>query len=90
MRTQDLGGCKFLDFVEMGQPVPVVLEDSPILYSYIMWIHNKINPHAGVESTIRDVSKKMRVPTSLRRLVKKITKIKKVSEVKISTQSEPS
>ena len=56
LRTQDLDGCKFLDFMEIGQPVPVVLEDSPILYSYIMWIHNKINPHAGVETTIREVS----------------------------------
>ena len=29
------------------------------------WIHNKINPHAGVETTIRDVYKKMRVPKGL-------------------------
>ena len=58
LRTQDLDGCKFLDFMEIGQLVPVVLEDSPVLYSYIMWIHNKINPHAGVKATIRDVYKK--------------------------------
>ena len=90
----DLEGCKFLDFIEIGQPVPVVLEDSLFLYSYIMWIQNKINPHAGVETTIRDVYKKMRVPKGLRKLVKKITqgcvkckiKIKKVSEVKMSSQ----
>ena len=65
LKTQDLHGCKFLDFIEIGQPVPVVQEDSPVLYSYIMWIHNKINPHAGVESTVMDVSKKMRVPKGL-------------------------
>ena len=96
MRTQDLDGCKFLDFMEIGQPVPVVLEDSPILYSYIMWIHNKINPHAGLETTIREVSKKMRVPNGLRKLVKRITldcmkcKImrKQESEVKMSTHSK--
>ena len=51
LKTRDLDGCKFLDLGEVGQPVPVVLEDSPILYSYIMWIHNKINPHAVVETT---------------------------------------
>ena len=73
LRTQDLDGCKFFDFNEIGQPVPTVLEDSPVLYSYIMWIHNKINPHAGVETTIREVSKKMRVPYGLRKLVKRIT-----------------
>ena len=58
---------QFLDFT-----VPVVLEDSPILYSYIMGINNKINPNAGVEATIRDVSRKMRVPKGLQRLVKNI------------------
>ena len=52
---ENLDGCKYFDFMEIGQPVPVVLEDSPILYYYIMWIHNKINPHAGVKVTVRDV-----------------------------------
>ena len=62
LKTQDLDVSKFLDFAEIGYPVPVVLEDSPVLYAYIMWIHNKVNPHAGVETTIRDISKKMKVP----------------------------
>ena len=73
LKTQDLDGCKFLDFMEISQPVPVVLEDSPILYSYIMWIHNKINPHAGAEATKRDVCKEMKVPKGLKKLVKRIT-----------------
>ena len=33
LKTQDLDGCKFLDFMEIGQPVPVFQEDSPILSS---------------------------------------------------------
>ena len=70
-RTQDLDGCKFLDFMEIGQPVPEVLEDSSVVYLYIMWIYNKINPHAGVESTNRDVCKKMSVPKGLRNLLQK-------------------
>ena len=61
-----------------------------------MWIHNKIKPHAGVETTIRDVCKKMKVPKGLRKLVKRITldcmkcksKRKQVSEVKMSTHNE--
>ena len=36
LKTQYLDGCKFLDFAEIGHPVPVVLEDSPVLYTYIM------------------------------------------------------
>ena len=61
-----------------------------------MWIHNKINPYAGVEATVRDVSKKVRVPKGLQRLAKKITqdcvkcklRMKKVREIKMSTHSE--
>ena len=61
-----------------------------------MWIHNKINPHAGIEATVREVCKKMRIPKGPRKLVKRITldcvkcriKTKKVSEVKMSTHSE--
>ena len=82
--------------MEIGQPVLLILEDSPVLYAYIMWIHNKINPHAGVESTIRDAFRKMRVPKGLRKLLKRITldcikcriKTKKVSEVRMSTHNE--
>ena len=82
--------------MEIVQPVPVVLEDSPVFYSNIMWVNNKINPHAGVEATIRDVCKKMRVPKRLRKLVKRITQecvkckiiMKKLSEEKMSTLNE--
>ena len=31
LKTQDLDRCNFYDFMEIGQPIPVVLEDSPIL-----------------------------------------------------------
>ena len=31
LKTQDLDRCKFYDFTEIGQPLPVILEDSPIL-----------------------------------------------------------
>ena len=90
-----MDGGKFFDFMEIVQPVPVVLEDAPVLY--IMWIHIKINLHAGVEATIKDICKKMRVPKGLWKLGKRITldgfkckiKTKKVSEVKINTHNEP-
>ena len=49
-----------------------------------MWIHNKLNPHAGVEATIRDVCKKMRVPKKkiTQDCVKCKIEMKKVKEVK--------
>ena len=35
LKTQDLDRCKFLDFMEIGQPVPVILEvpGSVLLYN---------------------------------------------------------
>ena len=88
MKTQDLDLSKFLDLAEIGYPVPVVLEDSPVLYAYIMWIHNKVNPHAGVETTIRDISRKVKVPKGLRKLVKQINTDCMKCKIKMSTHSE--
>ena len=31
LKTQDLDRCKFYDFTEIGQPLLVILENSPIL-----------------------------------------------------------
>ena len=36
-KTQDLDRCKFLDFMEIGQAIPVVLEDFPVLYSLLIY-----------------------------------------------------
>ena len=41
LKTQDLDECKFLDFMEIGQLVPEVLEYSPVLYSYVDTQQNK-------------------------------------------------
>ena len=53
---------------------PLVLIDSPVLYSYVMYVHTKRNPHAGVECTVKEVSAKMRVFSGLRNLIKKLNK----------------
>ena len=52
LKKQDLEGCTFLDFIEVCQLVPAVLEDSLILYYYFMWIHNKRNSRAQVQNSL--------------------------------------
>ena len=71
-KTQDLDQVGYLDKHEIIGQIPVVLPDSPVLYSFLMYLHTKVNIHASLETTVREVFKKMRVVRGLRRLVRKI------------------
>ena len=68
----DLDFIPFLDAHKIIGHLPVVLFDSPILYSYIMMRHLIRIQHAGVVITIKAVSKKMFVPEKLGAVVKKV------------------
>ena len=68
----DLDFVPFLDVHEITGHLPVVLSDSPILYSYIMMIHLTRIQHAGVDITVKTVSNKMFVPEKLGAVVKKL------------------
>ena len=72
LKAQDLDGVGYLDKHKIGGEVPVVLSDSPVLYAYLMYIHTKSLAHSGVESTVKEVHKKMRVVKGLRCLIRKI------------------
>ena len=71
-RMRDLDQVSFIDAPEIGNLVPVVSKDLPVLYAYLMYIHTKSNPYAGVETTVRDVSSKMKPVEGLRKLVKRV------------------
>ena len=94
-RMADLDQVSFIDAPEIGNPVPVVSKDSPVLYAYLMYVHTKSNPHAGVETTVRDISSKMKPVEGLRKLVKRVrsdcTKCKlmetKVGKIRMLTHS---
>ena len=70
--VKDMDNIPILDLYEFTGKVPVVLVDSPVLYSYVMYVHLKVLPHAGVEATVREVCKKMMVPEGLRKLIRRI------------------
>ena len=68
----DLDKVPFLDAHEITGDLPVVLCDSPILYSHIMMIHLTRIHHSGEDITIKAVSNKMFVPEKLGLVVKRI------------------
>ena len=71
-RFKDLDQIPFLDTHTFSGPIPVILIDSPIIYSLIMFIHCKKIPHAGVEMTVKEVFKEVMVIGGLRRLIRRI------------------
>ena len=71
-RFRDLDSVPFLDAHEFTGLLPVVMSDSPIFFAFLMAIHTKIMPHAGVITTMREVSKKMFVPNAPKRIVAKV------------------
>ena len=74
LRFRDLDSIPFLDAKEIQAVSPVVLADSEVLFSYLMEVHMKITPHAGVITTTNEIAKKMHIPTSPRALIQQVRK----------------
>ena len=95
--THDLDQVPFLDTHEFTGKVFVIFLDSPVLYSYIMLLHNKILPHAGIEITMKELSKKFKVHGNIRGLIRRIKKdcsrcnliLKKTVELEMSIHPGP-
>ena len=71
-RFRDLDSVPFLDSQEIIGMLPVVLADSPVFFAYLLAVHTKIVPHAGVMTTMREISKKMLVLNTPRKLIAKV------------------
>jgi len=54
IKTKDLDQVGYLDKSEILGQIPVVLPDSPVLYSYLMYIHTKANVHESLETTVQE------------------------------------
>ena len=70
--TKDLDTSVFFDAFEFTGLVPIVRASSPLYFSYAMYVHVKLRPHAGVESTMKEINKKMHIMDSGRHIVKAI------------------
>ena len=71
-KFKDLDNVPFLDSHEISGPLPIMLIDSPFLYSMIMYIHCRKLPHAGVEITVKEIFKHVLVHGGVRRMIRKI------------------
>ena len=74
VKTRDLDLNSFFDNTEIKTILPVVNSDSPLFYAYVIYVHSKVRPHSGVETTMREVSKKMHVINNPRRIIQRIRK----------------
>ena len=72
IRFINLDNIPFLDSHLITDPIPIVRRDSHLLYSFIIDLHCNRVPHAGVETTVREVLKEMMPLNGLRSLIKKI------------------
>ena len=61
-----------MDAHEIAGSVTVVLADSPVFFSFLMAVHMKIVPHAGVITTMREISKKMLVLYAPKKIIAKV------------------
>jgi len=71
-KFKDLDNIPFLDSHEISGPLPIMLIDSPFLYSMIMYIHCRKLPHAGVEITVKEIFKHVLVHGGVRRMIRRI------------------
>ena len=69
---QDLDTEVFFDAFEFSGLIPVVQSTSEVFFSYLMYVHTKLRPHAGVEITLKEVNKKMYIPDSPRKMIKSV------------------
>ena len=64
----------FFDDNFISPVVPVVRDSSGIFLAYAMHVHLKVRPHAGVQTTMREIYLKMFVLGNPRRIVSRIRK----------------
>jgi hypothetical protein len=61
-----------LDNTDFTTCIPVVRANSQVFFAYLLNVHTRIRPHAGVESTVRELLKKMFVWGKFRHVVRKV------------------
>lgn len=70
--TADLDINVFFDNSEFKSIVPVVLSSSDVFFAYLIYVHDHVRPHSGIEITYREISKKLHVLKNPRRVIAKV------------------
>lgn len=96
-RFRDVDDLPFFDAPEIVGIVPVVAADSPVFFAFLMAIHTRLSPHAGVITTMKQLSKKMFVIDSPKKVIAKVREdcttcriiLKKTVELEMQKHSFP-
>ena len=67
----DLENSNFFDNEELNFHNPCIIATSELFFVYALYVHNKVVPHAGLETTLMHVSKRFH-PIGGRRVLAKI------------------
>ena len=64
----DLLDLKFIDATTIKFNCVPILPDHPIMYSFSIYVHTKMLPHSGIDSTLREICKRF-YPLNARRFL---------------------
>jgi hypothetical protein len=70
--TRDLDTEVFFDSYEFSGMCPIVRPTSEFFFAYVMYVHTKVRPHAGSEITLKEVNKKMYIPSNAKYFIDSI------------------
>ena len=94
--STDLDVTVFFDSSEFTGLIPIVGTDSPVFFSYLIYVHRKLKPHSGTELSYKEILKKMYPIPSPRRIIQSVrddcTKCRKISKktLKLEIANHPS
>ena len=72
--TSDLDVNVFFDNTEFQAVTPIVHASSSVFFAYLVFVHDVVRPHSGVELTYREVTKRMHVISNARAVISKLRK----------------
>lgn len=95
--STDLDIDEFFDNTDFQAVTPVIHASSAVFYAFLIYVHDTLRPHSGIEVTIREVSKKMHVIANARAVISKVRKdcvkcrllIKKTLELEMAKHRAP-
>ena len=67
--SMDLDINAFFDNTDFNSILPVVHSSSKVYFAYVVYVHDTLRPHSGVELTYREISKKLHVIKNPRRII---------------------
>ena len=72
--SADLDINSFFDNKDFNAVTPVVHSSSPVFFAFLIYVHDVLRPHSGVELTYREITKRMHPIGNARAVIAKVRK----------------